>query len=334
MLKKVLGLVALLILVSVSGFAYNQENQNQSLYIKLKQLYTEYRNLNTGEQARYIPELAKVDPNLFAIVITKVDGETISVGDAEVPFAIESISKPFVYGLVLSEYGEKYIFDKLGLNATGHPFNSLVAIHHIPDHIQNPYVNAGAIQATNLIQGENTKARFDNVLNFFNELSNAKLAYDQKIYLSESSTNMRNRAIIAALQKYGMVGKRAEEALDRYTKACSIMVTAKQLAMMGATLANNGINPITKKRILSRLFAKDVLAEMVVNGLYENSGTWFVEVGLPAKSGVSGAILAIVPGKMAIVVYSPRLDNFGNSVRAQEVIRNISKNWQLHLLNH
>jgi glutaminase len=294
--------------------------------------YQKYRHDNAGKTASYIPELAKADPHLFAIVVITTKGKMYSLGDANIPFAIESISKPFVYALALQDNGEEMVTNLVGLNATGYPFNSIKALEERPDHLQNPLVNAGAIMVTSLIKGADTTDKWRRTLTFFSQLSDGKLFLGLPVYQSEMNTNRRNQALTHLLHSYGMLKTDPKDTLERYTKACSIMVTAKQLAIMGATLANKGVNPLTQQPIIAPQYVGNVLAEMTVNGLYENSGTWWVKVGLPAKSGVSGGLLAIVPGKMAIVVFSPALDKAGNSVRGQAVIKELSQRWKLHLL--
>ncbi len=299
----------------------------------LKDVYEKYKSLKSGKNADYIPELAKVNPDYFGIAIVTVDGKVFSIGDINVPFAIESISKPFAYALALQDNGEQFITDKIGLNATGHRFNSVLSIEEKPDHLQNPLVNAGAIQVTSTIKGSGSAAKWERVLHLMQDLSDGKPYLGKAVYQSEMATNQHNRAIAELLESYGMMYGDPMDAVDRYTKACSVMVTAKQLALMGATLANGGINPQTHQRVIPARFVQDTLSEMVVNGLYENSGEWWWKVGIPAKSGVGGGILAVVPNKMAIVVFSPPLDEAGNSVRAQAVISELSARWKLHLLS-
>lgn len=300
----------------------------------LAEVYQSVESINTGKNADYIPELAKVNPALFGVAIVTVDGKIKSIGDANMPFAIESIVKPFLYALALEDNGEQLITDKVGLNATGEAFNSINAIEKNPNHLENPLVNAGAIQITSFIKGESSTDKWQRVINFMDQLSESSLTLGNPVYQSETATNEHNRKIAELLSSYGMLNADPTDAVDRYTKACSVMVTAKQLAMMGATLANNGVNPITHKRLIPSRYVRDVLSEMAVNGLYENSGAWWWSVGIPAKSGVGGGIMAVVPGKMAIVVFSPPLDKVGNSVRAQEVIKQLSARWKLHLLEN
>lgn len=321
----------LLFFSCITSAAIDSRTQEPQQY--LQSLYTKYYPLKEGLQAQYIPALANVNPNLFAIVVIKINGDTLAIGDVTTPFSIQSVSKVFVYALALMDNGEAKLFKEVGLNATGAKFNSIRAVEEMPNHVENPYVNAGAIQTTSLIKGDTSQEKFYRVLNFFTQLSHGKPYLSQSIYESESASNRRNRVLVALLNSYGMIRGDANDALDRYTKACSIMVTTKELAMMGAVLANRGVDPITHQRVIPETYTRDVLAEMVVNGLYEDSGTWFVKIGIPAKSGVSGAILAIVPERMAIVVYSPRLDAAGNSVKAMQVIKALSEHWQLHLLD-
>jgi glutaminase len=294
--------------------------------------YMKYKNVSGGKNADYIPELAKVDPKLFGIVIMTVDGKMYSIGNSDVPFAIESVSKPFIYALALQDNGEELMTEKVGLNATGHEFNSIKALDDHPNHLQNPLVNAGAILMTSLIKGDDSANKWERALTFFKKLSDDKVFFGNAVYQSEMATNQRNQAIAQLLSSYGLLTGDVHDAVDRYTKACSIMVTAKELAIMGATLANNGVNPITHQQVISPHYVRDVLSQMTISGMYENSGAWWFTVGLPAKSGVSGDIVAVVPGKMAIVVFSPPVDASGNSVRGQEVLTDISKQWKLHLL--
>lgn len=297
------------------------------------EVYSKYKNNKDGKNAGYIPILAKVNPALFGIAVVTIDGQVITVGDANTLFAIESVSKPFVYALALHDNGEKFLNSKVGLNATGRKFNSVMALEESDNHIENPLVNAGAIQVTSYINGKDSTDKWQRVLSFMSQLANEKLTLGEEYYRSESATNQHNMAIAYLLDSYQLMRSDPKDALDRYTKACSVVLTAKQLARMGSVLANDGMSPFTKQKLLSESQVRTVLSQMAVNGMYENSGTWWTEVGIPAKSGVSGAILAVVPNKMAIVVFSPRLDEAGNSVRAQLVIKELAERWKLHALD-
>ncbi len=297
----------------------------------LNTIQLKYQKPGPGQLADYIPELAKVDPKLFAVVVMTTDGKIYSVGNANAVFPLESVSKPFTYALALIQNGTAAVSKKINLNATGHPFNSIEAVSESLNHTQNPLVNAGAIIITSMLKGNDNADRWQNVLDFFGELSDSKPYLGQAVYHSEMATNQHNQAIAMLLNSFGAL-EEPFDAVDRYTKACSVMVDAKQLAVMGATLANNGVNPLSKKEVVPPDYVRDVLSQMVTSGLYENSGVWWTTVGIPAKSGVSGVILAVVPGKMAIVVYSPLVDKAGNSVRAQQVIQDLANQWHLHLL--
>lgn len=299
----------------------------------LKTLFDKYKSNHQGKVADYIPELGKVNANYFGIAIVTVDGKIFTYGESEIPFSIQSISKLFAYALALKDNGEKAIADKIGVNATGQPFNSVMAIELMPHHLQNPLVNAGAIQITSAIQGKDSAEKWQRVLTFLQQLSDGKPTLGTKVYQSEMATNKRNRAISELLSAYNLMYSDGLDAVDRYTKACSVMVNAKQLALMGATLANDGIHPVTHQSLIPPEYVQDVLSQMVTNGLYENSGLWWQSVGLPAKSGVGGGFLAVVPHQFAIAVFSPPLDAAGNSVRAQAVISDLSKLWHLHLLS-
>lgn len=321
-----LACITLFILLPTTLFAMD-------IAADLKTIYQETLPLTSGKNADYIPDLAKVNSEYFGIAIVTTDGKFYSIGDADVPFAIESISKPFVYALALQDEGEDSVTRKVGLNATGHSFNSVLAIEESPGHLQNPLVNAGAIQVASLIHGNSSTDKWNRVFNFMQSLSDGKLTLGKHVYGSESATNLHNRAIAELLASYNLMYDNPTDAVDRYTKACSILVSAKQLALMGATLANRGIHPLTKKALLPPRIVQDTLSQMVTNGLYEHSGAWWWYVGLPSKSGVGGGLLAIVPGKMAIVVFSPRLDETGNSVRGQAAVKALAKRWNLHVLH-
>jgi glutaminase len=299
----------------------------------LESVYKKYHTDTSGKNASYIPELAKADPNRFAISVATIDGEIFSIGDSDIAFSLQSISKVFAYALALKDNDEKIIFDKVGLDATGQKFNAITTIEKSSASSHNPYVNAGAIQTTSYIKGKNSNEKWSRFFSLLNALADEKLFFSKRIYHSETETNARNHAIAHLLKSQNMLSGDPKDVLDRYTKACSVMVTTKQLALMGATLANNGVNPITKKQVVSPSVIRHVLSQMLVNGLYEKSGTWFVKIGVPAKSGVSGGLLVIIPNKMAIAVFSPPLDATGTSVRGQKTIKTLSNIWRLHLLD-
>lgn len=326
--------IILIAIIAVFGIVVNAKSYSSDadkMQRDLHEVYKKYKNFHEGSNASYIPILEKIDPSLFGIAIVTVDGKLFLVGDAEKLFAIESISKPFVYALALQDNGGQ-LNALVGLNATGDKFNSVMALEQKAEHVQNPFVNAGAIQVTDYIKGKNNAEKWQKVLNFISALTNEKINLGAEYYRSESLTNQHNLGIAYLLASYGLIKGDPAGALDRYTKACSVVMSARQLALMGSVLANGGINPLTHERLIASGDVKNVLSQMIINGMYENSGTWLTEVGIPSKSGVGGGILAIVPNRMAIVVYSPPLDAAGNSVKGQLVIKELSNRWNLHLL--
>ncbi len=292
--------------------------------------------LKDGKNADYIPALDEkhVDPNLFGVAVVKVDGSRFFYGNSKALFSIQSISKPFTYALALKELGVKPVVEKIGVNATGLPFNSMLSLElKTEDRRQNPMVNAGALQTVNLIPGQSKMDQWSKIHSFFNELAGGLLQVSETVFQSEMKTNAGNQSLALRLKKYEMIDRNLEDTLENYTKQCSLLVNAENLAVMGATLANWGVQPLSGKKLFDSEIAKNVLSVMVTSGLYDDSGQWFLDTGLPSKSGVGGAILSIVPGELAIVVFSPRLNRVGNSVRAEAVIRELSKRWKLHLLS-
>lgn len=313
--------------------SFSQTLLPSSYKTTLEEVYNKYHADTSGKNASYIPELAKADPNRFAISVATIDGEIFSIGDSDIAFSLQSISKVFAYALALQDNDQKIIFDKIGLDATGEKFNAITTIEKKTASSHNPYVNAGAIQTTSYIKGKNSDEKWNRLFLLLKALGDEKLFFSKRIYHSETETNTRNQAIAQLLKSHNMLRGDPQDVLDRYTKACAVMVTTKQLALMGATLANNGVNPMTKKQVVSPSITRHILSQMLVNGLYEKSGSWFVKIGVPAKSGVSGGLLAIIPNKMAIAVFSPPLDSAGTSVRGQKVIKALSNLWGLHLLD-
>jgi glutaminase len=305
---------------------------SQRIESDLKDVHQKYKSLKKGKNADYIPALAEVDSELFGIAVVTAQGKVYTIGDATSPFSIQSISKAFIYGLALKDHSEADLLKKVGVNATGFPFNSLVSIELNPSRLQNPLVNAGAIQTVSLIRGKSEQEKWQRIQQYLSRLAGHELKLSQKVFDSEMSTNDGNRSLATRLRKYNLMYSDIEEALKNYTKQCSLLVTAKDLAVMGASLANAGMNPITHDAVLSSREVRNVLSVMTISGLYEESGTWFFRTGLPAKSGVGGGIVAVVPGRLAIAAFSPRLDEAGNSVKAQAVIQDLVERWKLHLL--
>jgi glutaminase len=286
--------------------------------------HAKYQSLQEGKNADYIPALARVPSNLFGIALVTVDGQVFTVGDVEQRFSIQSISKVFTLALVLQNAGEQAIESSVGVDATGQVFNSIVAVEQYKGHEMNPFVNAGAIATTSMVQGANAEAIWAKIIGIESDFAGRTLEVNQEVYKSESDTNQRNQAIGMLMFAYGQIKENPARATDLYTRQCSINVTAKDLAVMAATLANGGKNPVTKKQVIDQQHVPGVLAVMATAGLYDDSGQWLFRTGLPAKSGVGGGIIAVSPGKFGIAAFSPPLDAAGNSVRAQRAILDVS----------
>ena len=299
----------------------------------VNEAYQKFKSNTDGKNADYIPELGKVDSKLYGVVGVTTDGQMITAGDVDVPFSIQSISKVYTLALAMDELGADAVFQKIGSEPTGRPFNSLPAVIDLPTHSGNPFVNAGAIATTSLISGSDKEAKFNKILDFYGRAAGEKLTVLEDIYHSEAATNQGNQAIGYVLRKYDRIYSDPLEAVDVYTRQCSVGVTAKQLAWMGATLANAGMNPKTGEQVIKKENVPEILATMTMAGLYDGSGSWAWHVGLPAKSGVGGAVLAIVPGKGAIVGFAPPLDAAGNSVKAQLAISYIADNLGLNVFS-
>ena len=276
-----------------------------------------YAPVSTGKVADYIPALAAAQPSWFGLAVAGVSGAVFAEGDADVQFSIQSVSKPFVFALIVEALGYDEARKHVGVDSTGLPFNSVMAIELNDERTMNPMVNAGAIAATSLAPGESVDERWAFICDGLSEFAGRPLQIDLDVFDSEVSSNQRNHGIARLLESYGRIYSDPFEATLTYTQQCSLSVSVKDLAVMGATLADGGINPITGRRVVSADTCKRVLAVMATAGLYEHSGAWLYEIGLPAKSGVSGAIVAISPGKGAIATFSPPLDEAGNSVRGQ-----------------
>jgi glutaminase A len=292
--------------------------------------YAKYRTLNEGKNADYIPALAKVDPNLFGIAVVTADGKVFTAGDVKTEVSIQSISKVFTMAQVIQEQGLESVEKRIGVDATGARFNSIIAVEGVrtvtgtgaPE--MNPLVNPGAISATSMVTGANADAVWSKIIGFHNAAAGRPLTVLQDVYKSEADTNQRNQAIGALMLAYGYIKTDWRQAVDLYTRQCSIGVNAQDLATMAATLATGGKNPVTATTVLDTPKVPSVLAVMSTAGLYDDSGKWLYHTGLPAKSGVGGGIIAVSPGKFGIAVVSPPLDDAGNSVRAQRAIADIS----------
>jgi glutaminase len=290
----------------------------------LDEAFTKYQDLQEGANADYIPALAKVDPNLFGIVLVTVDGKVYTKGDVTTEVSIQSISKVFTMARVIEESGTQAIADNMGVDATGQVFNSIIAIEQYQGKEMNAMVNPGAITATSMIKGDSAEAVWKTIISTYNDFSGRELSVLEDVYESEAATNQRNQALAMLMYAYGRIENDPLQATDIYTRQCSVGVNVKDLATMAATLANGGKNPVTGKTVVSSENVPEILAVMITAGLYDDSGQWLYKTGLPAKSGVGGGILAVSPGKFGIAVISPPLDAAGNSVRAQKAIADIS----------
>ena len=290
----------------------------------VREAYEKFRNDTEGKNADYIPYLAQVDSKLFGIAVVTTDDQIFELGDVKYSFSIQSISKVFSLALAIEEQGPDKVFEKIGSEPTGRPFNSVNAVVDMPTHSGNPLVNAGAIATVSLISGKTADEKWNKILEFYGKAAGEKLVLIDEVYKSEAATNTGNKALSYLLAKYDRIYADPFESVDVYTKQCSVGVNASQLARMGATLANNGKNPATGEQVIKQADIPYILATMTMAGLYDSSGDWAWHVGLPAKSGVGGGIVAIVPGKGAIAVFAPPLDQAGNSVKAQKVIEYVA----------
>ncbi len=293
--------------------------------------YSRYKGLTDGKIADYIPVLAKATTAQFGICLVGVHGASVAVGDADHEFSIQSISKIFTFALVCEALGHRQARARLGVNSTGLPFNSVMAIELNADRTINPMVNAGAMATTSLVPGESADEKFSFIADGLGRFAGRTLTVDQEVYESESTTNFRNRGIAHLVDSYGRMYCDPDVATEIYTRQCSLAVSARDLAVMAATLADGGVNPVTRTRVISADNCKRVLAVLATAGLYERSGDWLYEVGLPGKSGVSGGLVTVSPGKGGLATFSPPLDDAGNSVRGQRVTRYLSERLGLNL---
>ena len=297
----------------------------------MAQVHERYAGLDKGAVADYIPILAAANPKWFGLALVGVNGGAHAVGDADIQFSIQSISKAFVFALVCEAIGHEAVHARVGVNNTGLSFNSVIAVELNDGSPMNPMVNAGAIATTALMPGATAEEQWENIRAGLSRFAARPLEMDAAVYRSEALTNQRNQAIARLLQSYGRLDADSLEIVDIYTRQCAIAVTATDLAVMGATLANGGVNPITGEQVVSADVCRDTLAVLASCGLYERSGEWLFGIGLPAKSGVSGGILAIAPGKGALASFSPPLDSAGNSIRGQRACAYLSRALGLNL---
>jgi glutaminase len=287
--------------------------------------YERYRSTSDGAVSDVYPALARVSADLFGICVVSTSGAVFSVGDAEVEFAIMSVAKPFVFALVCQGLGAEEARRLLGVNSTGLAFNSLTAVERSEDGRTNPMVNPGAIAATSLVPGLDAEAKWELVRDGISRFAGRPLSLDEETYASASATNARNQSIARLLESYGRLHCDPAEATDLYTRQSCLNVTARDLAVMGSTLADGGVNPVTGERVIDSPTCRHTLAVMATAGLYETSGDWLYDVGLPGKSGIGGGIVTVAPGKGGLGTFAPRLDRAGNSVRGQLAARFLSK---------
>jgi glutaminase len=298
----------------------------------LARLLRKHGAVRDGAVATYIPELAKADPEWFGICIATADGHVYETGDSRQAFTIQSISKAFVYGLALEDCGRERVLGAIGVEPSGDAFNSISLAPGTGAPL-NPMINAGAIAAASLVAGHSPADRFERILAVMSLYAGRRLELDEEVYRSERDTGHRNRAIGHMLRNFDVLKEDPEIALDLYFRQCSVCVTCRDLALMGATLANAGVNPLTGEVAVRSGYVESILSVMVTCGMYDYAGEWVYRIGLPAKSGVAGGILAILPGQLGIGVFSPRLDARGNSVRGVKVCEDLSRDMNLHFLS-
>ena len=311
-------------LYTLQATAKGAAHSTTDLQRVVDEAYTKYKDLKEGKNADYIPILTTVPSDLFGVVIVTRDGKVYAKGDVDYKFSIQSVSKPFTASLVMQQQGPQAIAEKIGVEPTGLPFNSKIALELLEARSANPSVNAGAIAAVSMVQAKSENDRWKQVLKNLSDYAGSDLELMNDVYDSEYSTSWGNRAIANLLYNYERLYSEPEEALRVYTRQCSVGVSAKDLGIMGATLANEGVNPVTNKRVLATEHVPELLAVMAMTGFYDESGIWQYTAGLPAKTGVGGGIVTVVPGKFAIAAFSPRLNEAGNSIRAMKAIRYIA----------
>jgi glutaminase len=295
-------------------------------------LHARYAGLDEGEPAEYIPELARVDPDLFGIAGVTVDGRHAKLGDSGHAFTIQSISKLLLYGLALETHGRDRVLERVGVAPTGESFNS-IELDEGTNRAPNPMVNAGAIAITDMVEGEDLEARIARVREMYERYLGRQPEIDRAVWDSEQGAGNRNRAIAYMMLSRGIIEPRVEETLDLYFGQCAVLVTADDLAMIAATLANHGIHPETGERVVREDVVRDMLTVALTCGMYDYAGEWAFTVGIPAKSGVGGGIIGVLPGVGGLAVFSPRLDRHGNSVRGLRVFEELSERFGMHMFD-
>ena len=300
----------------------------------LEQAHERFSTDTAGKNADYIPYLASVPSSLFGIAATLSDGDTLTVGDCDYPFGIESVSKVPTALLAMNQHSAEAVLDKIGADATGLPFNSIMAILLENDHPSTPLVNAGAISACSMILPTGSaEGKWNAIRNFIEELCGSKVEVIEELYHSESATNFNNRSIAWLLRNYERIYDDPELSLDLYTRQCSLGITARQMAVMAATIAFGGVNPLTRREVFKSNLTPRITSMMATVGFYEHTGDWLFSTGLPAKSGVGGGIMAVVPGRIGIAAFAPPLDSSGNSSKAQKALGFIAQRLNLNSFN-
>lgn len=297
----------------------------------LHEILDSLRDDRAGAVADYIPQLADADPDVLGVALTIPNGRTYSVGDDRVEFSIQSISKPFAYAAALIDRGVDAVDATVGVEPSGEAFDelSLEGGTHRP---KNPMINAGALAVHHLLDGARPQDRVTRIVEFLSELAGRVLTVDEEVYRSEIETADRNLAIVHMLRNYGVIADTAQSVVDGYTRQCAVRVTVRDLAVMGATLANAGVQPVTGNRVVPAAVARRTLAVMAGCGMYDAAGDWLVRVGIPAKSGVAGGLLGALPGQVGLGTVSPRLDTHGNSVRGVAICERLSRDMGMHLM--
>ena len=325
----------LLLITFISGNAFAQKNllTKENITAAVNEAYNKYKDVKEGANADYIPALAEVDPNIFGIAVVTSDGIVVEVGDITDMVSMQSIEKVFAMAMVIDDLGSDALKDKVGVDATGMKFNAIEPIEWKKGKELNPCVNPGALATTSLIKGTTAEDKWNNIISVYSDFAGRQLTVNQPVYESEAATNQRNQALSWLLFAYDRMYFDPVKTTDIYTKACAINVNAKDLGIMAATLGNAGVNPITGKTVVSANTVEHVLPVMVTAGLYDDSGIWIYDTGMPGKSGVGGGIIAVAPGKLGIGVISPPLDAVGNSVKAQYVIKYLSEKLGLNMYN-
>jgi len=300
------------------------------VWAALRQLHARYAGCGEGRIADYIPELTRADPAWFGIAIVTVEGEVFGVGDDDRPFTIQSLSKPFTYALALQDRGREEVMRRVGVEPSGDSFDSIIKLdfHNRP---HNPMINSGAIAAVGMVEGATPDERFERIRGVMAACMGRRPEVNEAVYRSESETGHRNRAMAHLMLNFGVLSGGVEEILSVYFRQCSVQVTARDMAVMAATLASKGVNPVTGERAIEERYIRDVLTVMHTCGMYNYAGEWAYTVGLPAKSGVSGGVIAVLPGQFGMCVFSPPVDERGNSVRGIRVCEDLSRNTGMHI---